>query len=120
MVDSIKNILPQAEHRLCARHVYANLRKKYRGLKYRELFWGIAKSSTEVDFQKNMQAMKDFDASAWDFLVKKNPEQWCRLFFSYTPKCDSVDNNMAEIFNSSILEVITTTYTAFFPLKIML
>lgn len=50
LVDSIKKILSQAEHRLCARHVYAHLRKKYRGLKYRELFWSIAKSSTEVDF----------------------------------------------------------------------
>ena len=80
-------------------------------MKYRELFWSIAKSSTEVDFQKNMQAMKEFDASAWDFLVKKNPE--VQTFFSYAPKCDSVDNNMAEIFNGSILKVITTTYIPF-------
>ena len=50
LADGICNILPQAEHRLCARHVYANLQKKYRGLKYKELFWSITKSSTEVDF----------------------------------------------------------------------
>ena len=32
LVDAVKTYLSRAEHRLCARHVYANLRKKCRGM----------------------------------------------------------------------------------------
>ena len=83
LVESISQFLPRAQHRLCARHVYANLRKKYKGVKYRDIFWRIAKSSTEVEFDMNKKAMEQFDPNAWKFLEEKNPEQWCRLFFDY-------------------------------------
>jgi len=69
LVDAVKTYLPQAEHRLCARHVYANLHKKYKGIQFRKGFWAIAKSTTLVDFEKNMQLMKELDPGAWDFLV---------------------------------------------------
>ena len=77
LVDAINTYLPRAEHRLCARHVYANLRKIYKGLQFRKVFWAIAKSTTEVEFEKNLKLMKDLDLGAWDMLVKKNPQQWC-------------------------------------------
>jgi len=64
LVDAVKAYLPLAEHRLCARHVYANLRKTYKGMQFRKLFWAIAKSTTEVEFEKNMQLMKDVDSGA--------------------------------------------------------
>ena len=73
LVDAIKAYLPLAEHRLCARLVYANLRKTYKGLQFRKLFWAIAKSTTQVEFEHNMKLMKELDSGAWAFLVKKNP-----------------------------------------------
>ena len=51
-----------------------------------------------------MKEMQDLDAKAWEFLEKKDPKYFCRLYFSTHAKCDSVDNNMAEIFNGSIVE----------------
>jgi len=84
-----------------------DLRKKYKGVKYRDIFWRIAKSITEAEFEMNKKAIEQFDPNAWKFLKEKNPEQWCRLFFDYQAKCDSVDNNMAEIFNAFIIEVFT-------------
>ena len=59
LVDAIKAFLPLAEHRLCARHVYANLRKTYKGMQFRKLFWAIAKSTTQVEFENNMKLMKE-------------------------------------------------------------
>lgn len=56
-MDAIAHYLLQAGHRLCARHVYANLRKKYKGLQYRDVFWKIAKSSKEVRYNKHMKEM---------------------------------------------------------------
>jgi len=52
-----------------------------------------------------MKEMQDLDVKAWKFLIKKDPRYFYRLYFSTYAKCDSVDNNMAEIFNGSIVEV---------------
>ena len=73
----------------------------------------IAKSTTLVDFEENMKLIKEHDPGAWDFLVKKKPQQWCRCFFSSSPKCDSADNNMAEVFNASIIEVCCSLQIVF-------
>jgi len=48
--------------------------------------------------------MQQLDDSAWQFLENKGPRHFCRLFFKSYAKCDSVDNNMAEIFNAFIIE----------------
>jgi len=97
------NCLPKVEHRLCARHVYANLRKKWKGLQYRDIFWRIVKSSNKVDYNKYIKEMQELDIAAWQFLENKGPKHFCRLFFQAYAKCDSVDNNMDEIFNAFIL-----------------
>jgi len=43
-------------------------------MQFRNLFWAIAKSTTQVEFENNMKLMKDLDSGAWDFLMKKNPQ----------------------------------------------
>ena len=58
--------------------------------------------------------MQQLDLHAWQFLERKNPKHFCRLFFNSNSKCDSVDNNIAEIFNASIIE------ERFKPIKTML
>ena len=87
-------LLPRAKHRTCVRHVYANLRKQWRGVIFREVFWKIAKPTNKVHFKKHMKEMPYFDVKAWEFLEKKDPKYFCRLYFSTHAKCDSVDNNM--------------------------
>jgi transposase-like protein len=32
LIKAVNEIIPEAEHRMCARHIYANWRKKYRGI----------------------------------------------------------------------------------------
>jgi len=51
----------------------------------------------------NKKAREQFDPNAWKLLEEKNPKQQYRLFFDYQAKCDSVDNNVAEIFNAFII-----------------
>jgi len=100
----VSNLLLKVEHRLCARHVYANLRKKWKGLQCRYVFWRFVKSSNEVDYNKHIKQMKELDIGAWEFLEKKDPKHFFRLFFKAYAKCDSVDNNMGKIFNAFIIE----------------
>ena len=48
--------------------------------------------------------MQDLDIGAWRLLENKDPTHFCRVFFKEYARCDSVDNNMAEIFNAFIIE----------------
>ena len=68
------------------------------------MFWKIAKSSNEVHYNKHVQEMQDLDIGAWRLLENKDSTYFCRVFFKEYVKCDSVDNNMVEIFNAFIIE----------------
>ncbi|WOL04768.1 hypothetical protein Cni_G13490 [Canna indica] len=46
------------EHRNCARHLYANGKKKHDGYTLKNLFWKVAKSTTEANFNEKMYQMK--------------------------------------------------------------
>jgi len=54
--------------------------------------------------KKHMKEMQDLDVKTWEFLKKKDPRYFCRLYFKPHAKCDPIDNNMAEIFNGSIVK----------------
>ncbi|GJW35940.1 hypothetical protein Tco_0058860, partial [Tanacetum coccineum] len=36
-IEVVKDVMPNAEHRQCARHIYENFKKQYLGLEYRQL-----------------------------------------------------------------------------------
>ncbi|GJY97604.1 calcium/proton exchanger [Tanacetum coccineum] len=40
LIDAVNDWLPEAEHKKCTRHIYANFKKKYSGLLYQRLFLG--------------------------------------------------------------------------------
>ncbi|XP_023759004.1 uncharacterized protein LOC111907468 [Lactuca sativa] len=58
LVEATKEILPYVEHRQCARHIYANFRKVYNGIEFKNMFCAAAKSITEGDFKINMDKIK--------------------------------------------------------------
>ncbi|GKC61046.1 hypothetical protein Tco_1088644, partial [Tanacetum coccineum] len=42
LIDAVNDWLPEAEHKKCTRHIYANFKKKFSGLQYQRLFWVAA------------------------------------------------------------------------------
>ena len=46
----MKDYLPDAEHTMCAGHIYADWRKKHRSHELQKNFWAIAKASNRQDF----------------------------------------------------------------------
>ena len=38
LINALQKLAPNAEHRNCARHIYANWKKKFSGPKYKKLF----------------------------------------------------------------------------------
>ncbi|CAN1175128.1 hypothetical protein LINPERPRIM_LOCUS30653 [Linum perenne] len=97
-------MFPEAEHRLCARHIYQNWRKKCGDDKWQKMFWACAKSNTKVQFNRNLAIIRQANPAATQSMVRVEPKYWCRAWFSMDVKCDSVENNLSESFNALILE----------------
>ncbi|KAI3410691.1 uncharacterized protein J3R85_018538 [Psidium guajava] len=51
LVAAMAELMKYAEHRMCARHIYANWAKKHRGDQLQKQFWLIAKSTNMRDFR---------------------------------------------------------------------
>lgn len=47
--------------------------------------------------------MRGISNAAAEDLLKRNYRKWCRAFYTSMSSCDSVDNNMSEVFNAYIL-----------------
>nr|XP_016505588.1 PREDICTED: uncharacterized protein LOC107823465 [Nicotiana tabacum] len=101
--NAISDILPNFEHRMCARHILANWSKKWRGIERRNCFWRCARSTYEWELKKNLNEMKNLGSNIVDELLYYNIERWSKVYFNTYCKSDSVDNNMAECFNNWIL-----------------
>ncbi|XP_075095251.1 uncharacterized protein LOC107822932 [Nicotiana tabacum] len=100
---TISEILPQAEHRMCAMHILANWSKKWRGIERRNCFWRCVRSTYEQELKNNLDHMEKLGDKIVEDLQYYNKERWCKVYFKYFSNRDSVDNNMAKIFNSWIL-----------------
>nr|GFC18524.1 hypothetical protein CTI12_AA105810 [Tanacetum cinerariifolium] len=59
---------PDAEHRQCTRHIYANFKKKWSGLQFKRLFWKAAASSMNEQFLEVMEEIKALDENAYTWM----------------------------------------------------
>ncbi|KAK8582463.1 hypothetical protein V6N13_069240 [Hibiscus sabdariffa] len=101
---AINDVLPRVEHRNCARHVFVNWigRKKLKSYEFD--FWEIVKASIEREWEDKFEALTQKDELVAKDLKSKSPKHWTKAFFGCHSKCDMVDDNICEAFNSSILE----------------
>ncbi|CAI9299353.1 unnamed protein product [Lactuca saligna] len=103
LIEAVKERLPDAEHRQCARHVYANFKKKFKGAAYRKLFWRAAKATTVQRFEGIMKEIRVIDIQAYDHLMERDPKSWSRAFFVLDRSCDAIENGICESFNAIIV-----------------
>ncbi|XP_074271777.1 uncharacterized protein LOC141595710 [Silene latifolia] len=61
ILTMIAKEFPRAEHRHCARHIFANWHKTYKGDEMKLLFWNCAKAYNEADFDDALQAIREVD-----------------------------------------------------------
>lgn len=103
-MNAVKEELPDAEHRMCARHILANWKRDSKDPQLEILFWRIARSYTEGDYKDNLKALRDFSPGAYDSLLRTNPEAWSRAYFRIGSCCNDNLNNLSESFNKTIKE----------------
>ncbi|KAK8626531.1 hypothetical protein V6N13_134174 [Hibiscus sabdariffa] len=103
LLEEMQLILPNVEHRYCARHIYANWKKENSGHDMQQLFWACCKATTEAEFHKHSARMATLKDTALSSLLKRDPKHWSKAFFRTHSKCDTVNNNFGEAFNSTII-----------------
>lgn len=89
---------------MCARHIWSNWHVNWKGEERRKQFWRCSKASFEVKFGEEVHAMSKLGKKEiTEDLLHYDPINWCRAFFQTHSKCDIVENNTCETFNSWIL-----------------
>ncbi|CAI9284859.1 unnamed protein product [Lactuca saligna] len=105
LMEAVKERAPSCEHRNCARHIYANFKKKgFTGVEFRRLFWSAAKATTDSNFRSYMREIRTMSTEAYEHLIERDPNTWCRAFFEPQTCCDAVENGISESFNAAIVE----------------
>ncbi|GJZ84909.1 cellulose synthase [Tanacetum coccineum] len=102
LIQAVRRVVPRVEQRLCARHIYANFKKVYPGVLFRNLFWQASKAFYHQKFKNTMEEIKTASAEAYQYLVDKDPSTWSRAYFKGGMDCDAVENGLSESFNSHI------------------
>lgn len=104
IITARERVLPMAEGRLCARHVYCCWAKHHRGDDLKMLFWNCARSNFHEEFLTNMEALRVRSERGYQDLLRIEGNLWCRAFYNTTSFCNSIDNNTCELFNAWILD----------------
>ncbi|CAA7031227.1 unnamed protein product [Microthlaspi erraticum] len=102
LVKAVHNLLPQAEHRQCARHILDNWKRDSHDKELERMFWKIARSYTMGEYADNLEELKRYNPNALASLHKTNPPTWSRAFFKIGSYCDDNLNNLNESFNKTI------------------
>ncbi|XP_021715161.1 uncharacterized protein LOC110683116 [Chenopodium quinoa] len=107
ILNVVASVLPKAEHRHCARHIFALWHKTYRGDELKLQFWKIAKSYNEADYKYALTELEVMNPEAAVAFQKYNPHLFCRAFLSTDVKTDAITSNIAETFNGFIINART-------------
>ncbi|KAK9049537.1 hypothetical protein SSX86_031493 [Deinandra increscens subsp. villosa] len=103
IIPALQKVFPCAEHRFCLRHILENMKQQYKGKIYKDTLWKLAKDTTVVHFQKDMDALKEVNSEAHLWLSKIPPQHWSRSHF-FSAISDVLLNNMCEVLNSKLLD----------------
>ena len=50
----------EASHRICCRHLFNNFKAKFPGMALKKQFWIAARAYNQIEFDREMNAIKDF------------------------------------------------------------
>ena len=104
MENVVKEFIPLAEHRNCAKHVYSNLKKTHKGPTLKSLFWQVVRSTYVEEYRATCNEFEKELPEAFALLMTKNITRFCKAFITPVQKNDSNLNNVCESFNAYIVD----------------
>ncbi|XP_078433613.1 uncharacterized protein LOC144704905 [Wolffia australiana] len=103
--NALSSLLPNAKYRNCARHIYANWKKKGHSTAFlKNLFWKAAKATTLKDFQRLMREMSSVNPQAAQDFQDIGIKKFCMAYINEDRRCEVIDNNICECFNNYIMQ----------------
>ncbi|XP_023729898.2 uncharacterized protein LOC111877612 [Lactuca sativa] len=102
IIPAIAKLFPQAEHRLCLRHIYENMKRQWKDKELKDLVWACAIATTLRHFEKALEELKKFKVEAHDWLIQIPPAHWARSHFSGRAHTNILLNNLCEVLNGKI------------------
>nr|XP_048337024.1 uncharacterized protein LOC112493082 [Ziziphus jujuba var. spinosa] len=102
LLKATNEVFPNAFNRYCARHIFANFKSHFPGVKVSNLFWAASRSTNIKDFNVAMEGIKVVDLDAYTWLKDIPVDSWSKHAFGTNVKVDHVTNNLTESFNSQI------------------
>ncbi|GKF34170.1 hypothetical protein Tco_0107370, partial [Tanacetum coccineum] len=69
IIEAAKQVMPLDEHKQCARHIYANFRKKYTEVQCRNLFWKAAKATYPTSTDKACDAVENGISECFNAII---------------------------------------------------
>ncbi|PKI43392.1 hypothetical protein CRG98_036149 [Punica granatum] len=96
---AVKTLLPRVKHRVCARRVYSNWKKKYNEVALKHLFWRSIMNTTEATYLITMGQMEVLSKETADVFRRIDVRKFCRAYINNWNACEVVDNNINECFN---------------------
>ncbi|CAE6127025.1 unnamed protein product [Arabidopsis arenosa] len=107
IISSVKNELPNVEHRMCVKHIVENLKGRHANKDLlKGLVWHLAWSYNDADFKANLKKIRAYDLELYDDVMKEDPKSWSRAYYKIGSCCEDVDNNATESFNSTIVKAM--------------
>ncbi|XP_026453169.1 uncharacterized protein LOC113353909 [Papaver somniferum] len=100
LLKAVHDVFLDSYHRYCWRHLYNNFKQHFKGQKLYSLLWNAAKCYKKKHFYKHMEDMKKENPAVVMYLEKAGFESWSKAFFDDTSKCEHLNNNFSESFNS--------------------
>ncbi|XP_042018903.1 uncharacterized protein LOC121766704 [Salvia splendens] len=102
--NAVQRLLPSAEHKNCARHIYANWKKTHKGPLLKQHFWKLVRSTYMEEYEIACRELEKEDGQAYADLMDKNPSKFCKAFLTPSNCSDVILNNVCKCFNAYILD----------------
>nr|GMD97534.1 uncharacterized protein LOC109154411 [Ipomoea batatas] len=72
LLPAVEQMFPGVEHRFC---------DGFTGNVLKQKLWGVCKATTEADYKRHMEELKQENEKAAEWLAARDPRHYCRAFF---------------------------------------
>ncbi|XP_021747438.1 uncharacterized protein LOC110713287 [Chenopodium quinoa] len=107
IIRGVSEVLPRAEHRYCARHIFTMWHKNFKGDAYKLMFRSCAKSYSEADYNEALEKLRKADPLAAEALKSYNPSLFCREFMKTEMKGKTLDLYVGDIRAALMKRLVT-------------
>ncbi|WOL04377.1 hypothetical protein Cni_G13098 [Canna indica] len=99
VVEGLVQVLekyPRSEHRLCVRHIYLNMKRKYGGATIlRDRMLACSKATYFAAWEREMMDLKELNSDIHKWLAEHDAHTWAKSHFSEWSKSDIIMSNIS-------------------------